>query len=114
MTWQARQCSRRSVAVDRRLRRARRLGPIPVDNPHGPCVSSPHLRPRDRARSDKGDPQMDRRRLRPGIAWIALLCLALVLVWTGAARAQASPEGQLTIAFDVSIAPTFLEPAETP
>ncbi len=31
-----------------------------------------------------------------------------------AARAQSAPEGQLTIAFDASIAPTFLDPAETP
>jgi len=56
---------------------------------------------------------MDRRHLRPGTAWIASLCLALVLASIGAARAQ-SPDGQLAIAFDVSIAPTFLEPAETP
>src|SRR5262249_8189976 len=39
----------------------------------------------------------------------ALLGLALV----GDARAQSQPADQLTIAFDVSIAPTFLEPAET-
>ena len=32
---------------------------------------------------------------------------------SGQAGAQAQPDGQLTIAFDVSIAPTFLEPAET-
>jgi peptide/nickel transport system substrate-binding protein len=30
------------------------------------------------------------------------------------AAAQGQPEGQLTIAFDASIAPTFLDPAETP
>jgi peptide/nickel transport system substrate-binding protein len=30
------------------------------------------------------------------------------------AAAQVQPEGQLTIAFDTSIAPTFLDPAETP
>src|SRR5712691_11689843 len=29
------------------------------------------------------------------------------------AAAQGQPEGQLTIAFDASIAPTFLDPAET-
>ena len=28
--------------------------------------------------------------------------------------AQSQPDGQLTIAFDVSLAPSFLEPAETP
>ena len=35
----------------------------------------------------------------------------------GLSRGQAAadpPEGQLTIAFDASIAPTFLDPAETP
>src|SRR5262245_15288628 len=30
------------------------------------------------------------------------------------AAAQEQPEGQLTIAFGASIAPTFLDPAETP
>ena len=30
------------------------------------------------------------------------------------ASAQGQPEGQLTVAFDTSIAPTFLDPAETP
>jgi peptide/nickel transport system substrate-binding protein len=28
--------------------------------------------------------------------------------------AQGQPDGQLTVAFDVSLAPSFLEPAETP
>ena len=32
----------------------------------------------------------------------------------GPAAAQDPPAGQLTIAFDASIAPTFLDPAETP
>src|ERR1700694_645236 len=32
----------------------------------------------------------------------------------GDVAAQAQPDGQLTIAFDASIAPTFLDPAETP
>src|SRR5215510_6056981 len=32
----------------------------------------------------------------------------------GDVAAQGPPEGQLTIAFDASIAPTFLDPAETP
>src|SRR5262245_7440358 len=30
------------------------------------------------------------------------------------ASAQGQPDGQLTVAFDTSIAPTFLDPAETP
>src|SRR5213083_674258 len=37
----------------------------------------------------------------------------LALISVGEAGAQGSPEGQLTIAFDTSIAPTFLDPAET-
>ena len=47
------------------------------------------------------------------------LTLSIALFWivlgmsSGQAGAQAQPDGQLTIAFDVSIAPTFLEPAET-
>ena len=40
----------------------------------------------------------------------ALVGIALV----SEVRAQGQPPDQLTIAFDVSIAPTFLEPAETP
>jgi hypothetical protein len=35
-------------------------------------------------------------------------------VLTDRAVAQGQPGGQLTIAFDTSIAPTFLDPAETP
>ena len=43
-----------------------------------------------------------------------VLLSALVLGFPGTALAQGAPEGQLTIAFDTSIAPTFLDPAETP
>jgi peptide/nickel transport system substrate-binding protein len=43
-----------------------------------------------------------------------MLVLALIIaVWSGSAAAQ-TPDGQLTVAFDASIAPTFLDPAETP
>ena len=46
------------------------------------------------------------------------LVLSAVVAWLAAsavtAGAQAQPDGQLTIAFDASIAPTFLDPAETP
>ncbi len=70
---------------------------------------------------------MDRRHLRPetapiparrnmpgaAVAIAAVLTLCLVLISAASAAAQ-SPDGQLVIAFDVSIAPTFLEPAETP
>ena len=46
---------------------------------------------------------------------VASLVVACVVFggWSGEAVAQ-PPEGQLTIAFDTSIAPTFLDPAETP
>ena len=37
----------------------------------------------------------------------------LVAMSSGVVAAQNPPEGQLTIAFDASIAPTFLDPAET-
>src|SRR6266699_831357 len=47
-------------------------------------------------------------------ASIALLSLLGLCLWTGEAAAQAQPDGQLTIAFDASIAPTFLDPGETP
>jgi len=43
-----------------------------------------------------------------------LLGAFIVATWSGMAVAQGQPEGQLTIAFDASIAPTFLDPAETP
>ena len=51
------------------------------------------------------------RKLATGIARIVLVVAAML---TGPAGAQGQPEGQLTIAFDASIAPTFLDPAETP
>src|SRR5262249_18712798 len=44
----------------------------------------------------------------------AVLAVVLVIAMAvGEARAQGAPEGQLTIAFDASIAPSFLDPAET-
>ncbi|HZO42114.1 MAG TPA: ABC transporter substrate-binding protein [Methylomirabilota bacterium] len=43
-----------------------------------------------------------------------LLGLLIVAASNGAVAAQGQPEGQLTVAFDASIAPTFLDPAETP
>jgi hypothetical protein len=45
---------------------------------------------------------------------ILIVSLVVVATWGGAAAAQGQPEGQLTVAFDASIAPTFLDPAETP
>jgi peptide/nickel transport system substrate-binding protein len=43
------------------------------------------------------------------------LVVGIALVFTGMdATAASKPEGQLNIAFDTSIAPTYLDPAETP
>src|SRR3989475_13041739 len=46
---------------------------------------------------------------------ILVSCFAFVCVATsgGKVNAQGQPEGQLTIAFDASIASSFLDPAET-
>jgi peptide/nickel transport system substrate-binding protein len=51
------------------------------------------------------------RRLTIGLL---LAFLVLIAPWSAEVGAQGQPDGQLTIAFDVSIAPSFLEPAETP
>src|SRR6266849_4536854 len=45
---------------------------------------------------------------------VLLVSIVVVATWCGAVGAQAQPDGQLTVAFDASIAPTFLDPAETP
>src|ERR671935_1630332 len=50
--------------------------------------------------------------LRATAITLGSVLVALALV--GEVGAQTQPADQLTIAFDVSIAPTFLEPAETP
>src|SRR2546425_12805098 len=42
-----------------------------------------------------------------------LVSVFLVTMSGGEVRAQSQPEGQLTIAFDASIASSFLDPAET-
>ncbi len=57
------------------------------------------------------DERLDVSRLAASIAFASFLALGLL---SGHAAAQDRPEGQLTIAFDASIAPTFLDPAETP
>jgi peptide/nickel transport system substrate-binding protein len=49
----------------------------------------------------------------PRIARIALVSLVLIALSASAGRAQSQPDGQITIAFDASIAPAFLDPAET-
>jgi peptide/nickel transport system substrate-binding protein len=45
---------------------------------------------------------------------IVSACALVGIAFVSELRAQGQPSDQLTIAFDVSIAPTFLEPAETP
>src|SRR6266849_931040 len=55
--------------------------------------------------------RLDMSRLTASITLLFLLALATS---TGEVAAQAQPDGQLTIAFDATIAPTFLDPAETP
>jgi peptide/nickel transport system substrate-binding protein len=45
------------------------------------------------------------------VAGIVLLCVMVLAPHTGAAS---QPDDQITIAFDVSISPSFLDPAETP
>src|SRR5438477_12449478 len=47
-------------------------------------------------------------------ASIVLVAVVVVGLSAGRPAAQGPPDGQLTIAFDASIAPTFLDPAETP
>src|SRR2546425_12361709 len=57
---------------------------------------------------------MRRPDMRKLVTEIALVSLVVAAMLAGSAAAQGQPEGQLTIAFDASIAPTFLDPAETP
>src|SRR5215510_6381077 len=45
--------------------------------------------------------------------WVWLVVGTVVALVGGNVTAQNQPEGQLTIAFDTSIAPTYLDPAET-
>src|SRR5919108_6111896 len=45
--------------------------------------------------------------------WVWLVVGTVVALVGVEATAQNQPEGQLTIAFDTSIAPTYLDPAET-
>jgi len=50
------------------------------------------------------------RRFTVGTVFLSLI---VVVMLGGEVGAQSQPDGQLTIAFDASIAPTFLDPAET-
>src|SRR5215813_6478840 len=47
------------------------------------------------------------------IPWTALASLVLLALFTNPPPARGQADGQLTIAFDASIAPTFLDPADT-
>src|SRR5215469_10076637 len=47
------------------------------------------------------------------VPWIALFSAALVVSSPGVVRAEGQPDGQLTVAFDASIATVFLDPADT-
>src|SRR5437899_2953679 len=55
--------------------------------------------------------RLDMRALTRGIVLVSFFVLA---GWCGTAVPQGQPDGQLTVAFDASIAPVFLDPAETP
>src|SRR5438067_9951551 len=59
---------------------------------------------------------MPARRLAMRILRTAVLLVSFIALgsWEGPVTAQGPADGQLTIAFDASIAPTFLDPAETP
>src|SRR6267142_378046 len=48
---------------------------------------------------------------KAGVVFVSFFLL--LATWGGEAVGQKRPEGELTIAFDASIAPTFLDPAET-
>src|SRR5690242_790369 len=111
-------CQRSSVPRSDRVRPGRRvisLTPLcfgrrereeAAETPAPSRPSSPNI-----TLSGRSDPQeVPMGRLTSRFV-IALWLLAAALV--GESRAQAQPADQLTIAFDVSIAPTFLEPAET-
>src|SRR6266446_2345219 len=52
-------------------------------------------------------------RMRKHHRLTGVFVFVLVAMSSGVVAAQNPPEGQLTIAFDASIAPTFLDPAET-
>src|SRR6267143_4688711 len=55
----------------------------------------------------------DRRRVAMGRLTAGIVSFLLVVMPSGQVGAQGQPDGQITIAFDASIAPTFLDPADT-
>jgi peptide/nickel transport system substrate-binding protein len=58
-------------------------------------------------------PMSNRDRHTVGNPLVVIFVVALVAMSGAQARAQSQPDGQLTIAFDATIAPTFIDPAET-
>src|SRR5262245_39562433 len=54
-----------------------------------------------------------RRAPRKLLTVLGLIALGVMVTSPGTVRAQGQPDGQLTIAFDASIASTFLDPAQT-
>ena len=54
------------------------------------------------------------KRLRPAVVFAVAIALAVALVLPTAAPAAAAPDGQITFAIHVSLAPTWFDPAETP
>jgi peptide/nickel transport system substrate-binding protein len=62
-----------------------------------------------RGHGPEGKSVMTRR-----MASIVVACCVALALLSARAAAQDKPEGQVTIAFDASIAPAFLDPADTP
>jgi ABC-type transport system substrate-binding protein len=54
------------------------------------------------------------KRLRSALVFAVAIALAVALVPPMAAPAAAAPDGQITFAIHVSLAPTWFDPAETP
>src|SRR5262245_26065923 len=96
-----------------RSQRSQRRRGSPLDlgpgRPQSPCTPST-------VRSREASMLLDRERPR-GFSKVLTALFAVLLMAAGSAtelRAQTSPDGQLTVAFDASIASSFLDPAETP
>ena len=54
------------------------------------------------------------KRLRSSLVFAVAIALTVALVPPMAAPAAAAPDGQITFAVHVSLAPTWFDPAETP
>src|SRR5262249_8817906 len=91
-----------------------RLAPASVDRTTGAlCAASTRVSSKRSSSRDHRDTCARRPSSR-------LSASRIMMSWTYSCALQVrlphrgQPEGQLTIAFDASIAPTFLDPAETP